>query len=140
PLILITTGGGFAVEAIGVATGYPFGAYSHSDALGPKLLGVPLVIPLAWTWMAWPSWLVAGRLVAGFWRVPLAGLALASWDLFLDPQMVAAGYWTWHDPRPALPGVPGVPISNYVGWFVVATVLATALAAALRRWSIWSHR
>ncbi len=134
PLILVTTGGGFAVEAVGVATGYPFGAYSYSDALGPKLLGVPLVIPLAWTWMAWPAWLVAGRLVDGFWRVPVAGLALASWDLFLDPQMVAAGYWTWRDPRPALPGVPGVPISNYLGWFVVAVVLF----AALRRWSIWS--
>jgi uncharacterized membrane protein len=134
PLILVTTGGGFAVEAVGVATGYPFGGYSYSDALGPKLLGVPLVIPLAWTWMAWPSWLVAGRLVDGALRVPVAGLALASWDLFLDPQMVAAGYWTWHDPRPALPGVPGVPISNYLGWFVVAVVLFALLAATLRRW------
>jgi uncharacterized membrane protein len=135
PLILVTTGGGFAVEAVGVATGYPFGAYSYSDALGPRALGVPLVIPLAWTWMAWPSWLVAGRLVDGVLRVPVAGLALASWDLFLDPQMVAEGYWVWRDPRPALPGVPGVPISNYLGWLVVATVLA----AILRRWSIWSH-
>jgi uncharacterized membrane protein len=136
PLILITTGGGFAVEAVGVATGYPFGSYSYSDALGPKALGVPLVIPLAWTWMAWPSWLVAGLLVGrSTLRVPVAGLALASWDLFLDPQMVASGYWTWRDPRPALPGVPGIPISNYLGWLVVATVLA----ATLRRWSIWSR-
>jgi uncharacterized membrane protein len=135
PLVVVTTGGGFAVEAVGVATGFPFGVYSYSDALGPKLLGVPLVIPLAWTWMAWPAWLVAGRLVDGLLRVPVAGLALASWDLFLDPQMVASGYWAWQDPRPALPGIPGIPISNYLGWLVVAVVLF----AFLRPWSIRSY-
>jgi uncharacterized membrane protein len=141
PLILVTTGGGFAVEAVGVATGYPFGAYSYSDDLGPKLLGVPLVIPLAWTWMAWPAWLVAGLLVGrSALRVPVAALGLAAWDLFLDPQMVAEGYWSWRDPEPALPGVPGIPISNYLGWLVVAVVLMALLSAALvRRWSIRSH-
>jgi putative membrane protein len=90
---------------------------------------VPLVIPLAWTWMAWPAWLVAGRLVPGPARVPVAGLALAAWDLFLDPQMVAEGYWAWHAPRPALPGVPGIPISNYLGWLLVAVALMALLAA-----------
>jgi putative membrane protein len=44
------------------------------------------------------------------------GLALAAWDLFLDPQMVADGHWTWRFPEPALPGVPGVPLTNYAGW------------------------
>ncbi|MFD0822936.1 carotenoid biosynthesis protein, partial [Micromonospora zhanjiangensis] len=64
-LVLVTTGGGLAVEALGVATGVPFGTYAYSGALGPKLLGVPLVIPLAWTWMAWPAWLAAVRLTRG---------------------------------------------------------------------------
>src|SRR5205823_1545090 len=64
-LIVITTGGGFAVEALGVTTGFPFGRYSYGPALGPRPAGVSWVIPLAWTWMAWPAWLAAGRLVAG---------------------------------------------------------------------------
>src|SRR5689334_14519765 len=51
-LIGTATLGGFAVEALGVATGFPFGTYVYSGQLGPKLLGVPLIIPLAWTWMA----------------------------------------------------------------------------------------
>ena len=52
-LVLVTTGGGLAIEALGVATGVPFGGYAYSGELGPKLAGVPVVIPLAWTWMAW---------------------------------------------------------------------------------------
>lgn len=150
-LVAVAGGGGLLAEAVGTSTGWPFGAYSYAGSLGPRLLGVPVVIPLAWTMMAWPAWLVAGRLLAGplpggrlpggrlpggrlsgrsrWVRVPLAGWALASWDLFLDPQMVAAGHWTWADPTPALPGVGGVPVSNYLAWVAVATVMTAALAA-----------
>jgi putative membrane protein len=110
------------VEAVGVATGFPFGSYFYRSSLGPLILGVPLVIPLAWTWMAWPAWLVAGRLTTGWFRVPVAAWALASWDLFLDPQMVGAGYWVWRD----VPG--GVPLSNYAGWFAVSLVLMALLS------------
>ena len=104
-LIAVTTGGGLAVEAVGVATGFPFGAYAYGALLGPKVLGVPLVIPLAWTWMAWPAWLAAGQLARRTpARVALAGLGLAAWDLFLDPQMVDRGVLAWTAPgfrRPA---------------------------------------
>jgi uncharacterized membrane protein len=130
-LVATATVGGFAVEAIGVATGFPFGHYDYSGQLGPKLLGVPLIIPLAWTWMAWPAWLAALRLSRNpTGRVLLAAAGLAAWDLFLDPQMVAEGYWTWRSPHPALPGVPGVPIGNYLGWLGFAILLMTALAVA----------
>jgi putative membrane protein len=124
--------GGFAVEAIGVATGFPFGTYDYSGELGPRLLGVPLIIPLAWTWMAWPAWLAAVRVVRGrAARIALAAAGLAAWDLFLDPQMVAEGYWRWHDPVPALPGLPGIPISNYLGWLGFALLLMTALSMTI---------
>jgi putative membrane protein len=121
--------GGFAVEAVGVATGFPFGTYDYSGQLGPRLLGVPLIIPLAWTWMAWPAWLAAIRLAPSrAARVVLAAVGLAAWDLFLDPQMVAEGYWTWRDPTPALPGVAGIPIGNYLGWLGFALLLMAALS------------
>ncbi len=61
----------------------------------------------------------------GFWRRSLvvavtAGAALAAWDVFLDPQMVDAGHWTWADPSPGLPGVAHVPLTNFAGWLLVA--------------------
>ncbi|MGW0436809.1 carotenoid biosynthesis protein [Micromonospora sp. NPDC003197] len=130
-LVLITTGGGLAVEIVGIAIGVPFGVYEYSGQLGPAVAGVPLVIPLAWTWMAWPAWLVAVRLTRpGFARIALAGWALAAWDVFLDPQMVSEGYWTWRDPSPVLPGVPGIPLSNYLGWLLVAVAFAGLLRLA----------
>jgi len=132
-LVLVTTGGGFAVEALGVATGFPFGEYDYSGDLGPRLAGVPLVVPLAWTWMAWPAWLAAVRLTRSrTGRVVLAAVGLAAWDLFLDPQMVAEGYWTWADPHPALPGVPGVPAGNYLGWLGVALAMTVLVRTAAR--------
>jgi uncharacterized membrane protein len=127
-LVLVTTGGGLAVEALGLATGFPFGGYDYSADLGPRLAGVPLVIPLAWTWMAWPAWLAAVRLTRSVpGRIGLAGLGLASWDIFLDPQMVAEGYWTWRRATPALPGVPDVPVGNYLGWLLVAVLMMAVL-------------
>ncbi|WP_091350053.1 carotenoid biosynthesis protein [Micromonospora rhizosphaerae] len=140
-LVAVATGGGFAIEAVGVATGFPFGSYDYSGELGPKLAGVPLIIPLAWTWMAWPAWLTAIRLTTpgappagdrAAWtrhvgRVTLAAVGLAAWDLFLDPQMVAEGYWVWRDAVPALPGLPRIPVSNYLGWLLFAVLLMSAL-------------
>ncbi len=131
-LVALVTVGGFGVEAVGVATGFPFGTYDYSGQLGPKLLGVPLIIPLAWTWMAWPAWLVAGRVVTGAAaRIAVAAVGLAAWDLFLDPQMVAEGYWTWQSPTPALPGVPGIPVGNYLGWLGFALLIMAALYRAV---------
>ena len=131
-LLVVAGGGGLVAEAIGVGTGVPFGSYSYAGSLGPAVLGVPLVVPLAWTMMAWPAYLVGVRLARSRrTRVLVGAAALASWDLFLDPQMVAAGYWRWADPSPALPGVPEVPLTNYAGWILVAVVLMGVLAVTV---------
>ena len=134
-LVAVTAGGGLAVEAVGTATGVPFGAYTYADSLGPAVLGVPVVIPLAWTMMAWPAWLAARRLTASTpARIVVGAWALAAWDVFLDPQMVAAGHWRWADPVPGLPGVAGIPLTDYVAWLGVALVMMTSL------WLVDVHR
>ncbi|MBP2334961.1 putative membrane protein [Saccharothrix coeruleofusca] len=135
-LVLVAGGGGLLAEAVGVRTGFPFGEYAYTDALGAQLLGVPVVVPMAWIMMAWPSVLVGralGNRLPGGGRavVPVATWALASWDVFLDPQMVDAGHWTWAHPTPALPGVAGVPLTNFAGWLLVAALITGALHALL---------
>ncbi len=115
----------WGVEALGSATGFPFGDYFYTDKLQPQLFHVPLLIPLAWLMMLPPAWAVAGRL-AGSWRglkfIALSALALTAWDLFLDPQMVAWDFWVWEQPG----GYFGIPWINFAGWLLAAAVI-TAL-------------
>lgn len=133
-MVTVTAGTGLLAEAVGTATGYPFGSYSYAGSLGWKLLGVPVVIPMAWTMMAYPSLLVGQRLARSrTGAAAVAGVALAGWDLFLDPQMVEAGHWRWADVQFALPGAPDVPVSNYLGWLAVAVVMQAALQLLPRR-------
>jgi putative membrane protein len=130
---------GLVAEAVGVATGVPFGRYTYAGTLGPQVLGVPLLVPLAWTMMAYPALLLGRRLTVTGPRpalrrgvtAVLGGATLAAWDLFLDPQMVAAGHWTWLHPRPGLPGVPGVPLTNFAGWLLVGVVMTAVLDLVL---------
>lgn len=133
-LIAVAGGGGLIAEAIGVATGWPFGHYAYTGTLGPELLGVPVVVPLAWVMMAWPALVVARTLaVRGAAVVLIGAAALTVWDVFLDPQMVAAGHWTWFAPSPALPLVPGIPLTNYAGWMLVSVLVMAVLVRTLRR-------
>jgi putative membrane protein len=133
--VAVASAGGLLASAVGVSTGYPFGDFDYSGALGWELVGVPVVVPLAWAAMAYPA-LLAGRRLAGRrhgWLVstPLAALALATWSLFLDPAMVDAGHWSWSDPTPAIPGVDGVPATSLLGWLLAALVLMVVLNTVL---------
>ncbi len=122
---LIIAGLGWAVEYVGSHTGLPFGRYHYTERLQPQLGGVPLLIPLAWLMMLPPAW-GAARLITGgsVSFVLAAALAFTAWDLFLDPQMVAWGFWVWDQPG----GYFGIPWVNYAGW-LLASAAMTALSA-----------
>jgi len=72
-----------------------------------------------------------------WWQVPLiTGVIAVVLDLFIDPVAVAAGYWVWF-----VQGTVyyGIPLLNYVGWFVLMFLapLAWILIARHRQWSYW---
>ncbi|MGW4528031.1 carotenoid biosynthesis protein [Amycolatopsis sp. NPDC004378] len=133
-LAVVAGGGGLAAEVIGLHTGFPFGHYAYTDALGGAVVGVPVIVPLAWLMMAWLALLVGRALAARpAGVVAIAACALASWDVFLDPQMVDEGYWRWSSPEPALPGVAGIPMTNFAGWLLVAVLLQVVLHRVVPR-------
>ncbi len=116
----------WAAEALGSGIGVPFGAYDYADKLQPQLLGVPLLIPLAWLMMLPPAWAVAQRItgrVAGPAFIAVSALAFTAWDLYLDPQMVHWGLWVWRAPGAYF----GIPLVNFAGWLLVSGLI-TALA------------
>jgi putative membrane protein len=51
-------------------------------------------------------------------------------DLFIDPVAVAAGYWVWR-----IPGTVyyGIPLLNFVGWFVLMLLAPLAWIEICRR-------
>ncbi|MEV0760965.1 carotenoid biosynthesis protein [Nocardia sp. NPDC050435] len=134
--LVIVSGLGLLAEILGTATGFPFGCYDYAvDRIGPALAGVPLVVPLAWTGGVYPVWVVAGLLVRRpAARIGLTALGAVGWDLFLDPQMVAAGQWLWCDTDAGLPGLEQIPLTNYAGWFGVGLLMAGVLTV----WERWS--
>lgn len=113
---------GYAVETLGVVTGFPYGAFHYGDALGPKLFGlVPYILPISYV----P--LVIGAVAASHGRrflpsVLKSSALLALMDAVLDPGAASLGFWTW----PEGGAYYGVPPSNYFGW-----LLSGALASAL---------
>jgi len=128
------------VEKIGIKTGFPFGHYYFTDAMGPKISGVPLFLGLAYLGMGYLSWVIAG-LILGWeqrdlsgWRVltlpAFAALVMTSWDFCLDPvwsTIVRA--WIWTDGGSYF----GVPVSNFVGWYGNVFVVYSLFAFYLRR-------
>jgi uncharacterized membrane protein len=130
--VIVSAGISFAAEAVGVRTGVPFGDYSYSSSLGTQVLDVPVLVPLAWSMMAYPVFLAARRLTRRFTAV-IGAIGLAGWDVFLDPQMVADDRWHWADPSPSLPGIDTVPLTNLAGWLGVAFVMMLGLCATLPR-------
>jgi len=96
--------------------------------LMPTLLGVPVIIPLAWLMMIYPSFVVARTIANSWWSIALVGaLAMTSWDIFLDPQMVGANYWSWAETGLPLTGLEQIPWTNFFGWFAVSLILMLLL-------------
>lgn len=116
-----------SIEKLGATTGIPFGRYRYSGALRPTVAGVPALVPLAWFAMALPARETAhaalGRHSSPVTRVLAGSAALAAWDLFLDPQMVAEGYWRWERPG----RYRAIPGTNYLGWLVTGVALMALL-------------
>ena len=113
----------YLLEEAGVRTGLIYGPYHYSDLLGPKLGDVPVLIPLAWFMMIYPSWVTARALLRGVDKRGAAGIAalalvaaivMTAWDTVMDPGMAAAGKWVWERGGAYF----GVPLRNYLGWLL----------------------
>lgn len=139
--LAITLAFGWLIELIGTNTGWPFGEYEYASTLSGRdvilLAGVPLIVPFAWAMMAYPALIAAQRIVGRAGRsltIVTGAIALSAWDLFLDPQMVGEGWWTWANPDSLhLPGVEEIPVQNYLGWLLSTAVLMSLLVLLPRR-------
>jgi carotene biosynthesis associated membrane protein len=126
-LLALTFAISLLFESVGVATGWVYGAYHYTDKLGPKFLGlVPLLIPVAWFMMTYPSYILARYLVPSIkhtwtWRLAVSALGaviMTAWDLAMDPMMVNGGHWVWEQNGAYF----GIPLQNFWGWWLTIFV------------------
>jgi uncharacterized membrane protein len=126
-------------ENLGVATGFPFGPYFYTDALGPKLFYVPLLIGPAYLGVGYLAWVLGTILIGDVKRgadtlstlaTPfIAAFIMVLWDLCLDPTAsTVQKWWIWEGGG----GFFGVPLSNYLGWFLTVYVFMQLFALYLR--------
>lgn len=109
---------GILIEAVGVATGLPFGVYQYSDILGPKILEVPLVIGLSWVSVVSLSYILAGACSKSkIVRILFGAILVICFDFCLEPAAIALGYWSWEDTAP--------PLINYLAWGLITSLFHT---------------
>jgi uncharacterized membrane protein len=118
--LVVCLGVSNAFENLSIVTGFPFGFYHYSDAMGPKLFLVPLQIGPAYFGVGYLSWTLARAILGdedarlagwlSFATPTIASFIMVSWDLTIDPMMsTIAGSWVWHNGGSYF----GVPLSNF---------------------------
>ena len=125
---------GLVAEVAGVRTGHPFGRYVYTEAWWPTVslgggLRFPLQVPFAWGLVVLAAFALASRWVPRWPAAVMGGLIAAGVDVLMEPVMTRVlGYWTWLQPG-SLPG--GVPLENFIGWWLTATLGGFALLGSV---------
>jgi uncharacterized membrane protein len=126
-------------ENLGASTGFPYGPYYFTNLMGPKLFVVPVFLGLAYVGMAYLSWMLA-RLILGETECPLvgsrvvtvpliAGVIMVAWDFCMDPIWSTILHaWIWRRGGAYF----GVPVSNFVGWYIAVYVIYQLFAFYIR--------
>lgn len=110
----------FILEVIGVKTGLIFGGYEYGDALGFKILEVPVIIGFNWVLVILGAISISKSFTKNVFIILICSALLAViFDFFLEPVAIKLGYWNWEQ--------IAVPLQNYWAWFIIAFIFSIAL-------------
>ena len=129
--LIITFAISFIMESVGVSTGLVFGHYHYTENLGPKILGVPPAILLAYFVAAYTS-LILAKIFFGFYTrvkgpnvwgiIIISSFYMLAWDICMDPySSTISKNWIWEQGGAYF----GVPVHNFIGWFVTVFIIFT---------------
>jgi putative membrane protein len=141
-LVAIAAGLGWLAEQLGSSYGWFFGSYTYTPVLGPRLLDVPVVIPMMWFALAYIGYVVSNLIV---WQDPvdrpatlghdavmalLGAMVVTCYDLGVDPYMVYVlkawimtetdGWWF------------GETVQGFAGWMTVSFAILFAFRRLAR--------
>jgi len=131
------------MEAMSVATGFPFGPYDYAS-MGPnaiKIAGVPFMVGIFYIALGYLSWTVASLILnhadrrldkkINIFLLPIvSAFVMCQFDLVQDPATSTFGaIWTWQEGG----GVLGVPLVNFLGWFLTCYLVFQVFTLFLAR-------
>ena len=79
-------------------------------------MGVPLMIGVNWAMLVMAVSLSLRNRPLGIWAKAAVGATiLLLMDILIEPVAIENDFWTWEN--------GGVPLTNYIGWWVVSFAL-----------------
>lgn len=132
------TGYAYAIEYTGITTGWPYGWFEYGIDLGPTVAGVPIGLPVFFIPLVMNAYLLCLLLLGDrardtLVRLPVVIAMVLAMDVVLDPGAVALGFWEYYRLADGAIIFYGVPLSNYAGWVVSATIAVATLDWAFDR-------
>ena len=118
----------YLLEYVGVSTGWPYGEFAYGVSLGPMLAGIPAALPVFFIPIVVNAYLLCVLLLgeraeSRLVRLAVVIPAVVTMDVVLDPAAVSLGFWSYADGGLFY----DVPLSNYAGWALSATVAVAVL-------------
>ncbi len=134
-LLMLAGCTGLFFEVIGLKYGRFFGGpYAYHSTVS-LIYGVPFLVVLYWALFVYTGYAITTSFL--YWLqkdkpnkynhqvflllalIASDGIIVTAIDLFMDPIQARAGAWTWLQGGAYF----GVPLGNFVGWFVVAVIV-----------------
>lgn len=135
-LILLSSFVGWVMEVWGLRSGTFFGGHYVYNMGDRVFWDIPFLVIFYWAVFIYTGYSITNSFLSWLGKkkpnkknrnlslLPIAvlldSLFVVFIDLFMDPIQVAKGDWTWLDRGPYF----GVPIGNFIGWFVVALIVS----------------
>jgi putative membrane protein len=117
---------GFIVEAIGVKTGYVFGVYYYGNALGVKLMHVPLVIGINWALLISSGSIVAHRITdKKYYKAFICGTFVTGIDFIMEQLAAKLDFWYFSAGK--------AEIQNYFAWFFISFCASLLFSSILKK-------
>jgi len=120
---------GFIIELIGVKTHYLFGNYEYGNALGIKLMGVPIIIGLNWIVVIAASYSFCSTFIKNKSAlIVTSAIAATMMDVFIEPVAIKYGFWSWENNI--------IPIFNFICWFIFSLLFSLIYSKLQKPYSI----
>ena len=116
PMVLLGFLTGMITEILGVQRGWIFGDYKYGNALGYKILGVPMLIGVNWALLTIITAAIAQQFYENLFMRIVIGVGLMIFlDLLIEPIAPVLDFWAFEGGN--------APLQNYIGWTAVAIFL-----------------